>query len=121
MKHEDTMGEDLRDILKKCLDPEKAEQVALWLKKRCEEEHIVFVSYAWKSLVNHITAMVNRSVTGETLDIDTEVFEDVPEDSLRLAQEVVNAVGKIQDEEKYLLSIHFESAKENAQKRSVNL
>lgn len=107
------MTEDLLEIIRKCPDPAKAEQVAGWLADRCREKGLPFTDYQWKSLVNHLCAMVGRSISGEVLDIDAELFDEVAQDSLDLSAEVVKAVGGIADEEKYLLSIHFEGVKEN--------
>lgn len=107
------INDDIRQIIEKCEKPQKAEEVLNWLAGRCRSEKLGFTDYQWKSLANHVAAMVNRSVTGEVLDIDAELFEDVNEDSLSLSQEVVDKVGGIADAEKFLLSIHFESVKEN--------
>lgn len=104
---------DTNKIIEKSVDPEKTSEIVLWLAGRCREKSLPFTSYQWMSLVNHISAMIERSKNGGVLDIDVDLFDEVSEDSLSLSEEVVNAVGNIADEEKYLISIHFEGVKEN--------
>lgn len=107
------MGDDIRQIIQACKKPEKAQAVIEWLAERCRSDGIPFEDYRWKSLVNHVCAMIDRSLTGEILDIDPELFQDVSADSIMLSKNIVDVVGGIADEEKYLLSIHFEGVKES--------
>lgn len=108
------INEDIRQIIEKCQNAAKAQEMALWLADRCRVDGISFTDYQWKSVVNHMAAMVNRSVSGDELEIDPELFDEVSEESLALSQEVVDAIGGIAGEEKYLLSIHFECVKAKA-------
>ena len=65
-------------------------------------------------LASHVRAMALRSLTGEALpDIDADLFEDISPGSLLLAQQVVDLFGNLPQEETWLLSVHFEVAKEN--------
>ncbi|SET94833.1 hypothetical protein [Lacrimispora sphenoides] len=113
MSSEFKMGDDIRQIIQACKKPEKAQAVIEWLTERCRTDGIPFEDYRWKSLVNHVCAMIDRSLTGEILDIDPELFRDVSADSIMLSKNIVDVVGGIADEEKYLLSIHFEGIKES--------
>ncbi len=113
MSSEFKMGDDIRQIIQTCKKPEKAQAVIEWLAERCRTDGIPFEDYRWKSLVNHVCAMIDRSLTGEILDIDPELFRDVSADSIMLSKNIVDVVGGIADEEKYLLSIHFEGVKES--------
>lgn len=106
------MNEEIRQIIEKCQKSEKAQEVVQWLADRCRKEGLCFTDYQWKSLVNHVAAMANRSVTKEGLEIDPELFDEVSAESLTLSQEVVDTIGGIAAEEKYLLSIHFECVRE---------
>lgn len=114
MEYNFEINEEIREIIDKCVDPEKAEAIILWLAQRCQEKNLPFTDYQWKSLVNHICAMVMRSKRGEVLELDISLFDEVSEDSLSLSQEVVTAIGGIGEAEKYLLSIHFEGVRLNA-------
>ncbi|WP_086981083.1 transcriptional regulator [Vibrio aphrogenes] len=65
-------------------------------------------------LFSHLKAMVIRSHTGESLpEIEIDMFEDISDVSHQLAKQVVSWVDNIAFEETYLLSVHFEVAKEN--------
>ena len=65
-------------------------------------------------LDSHIRAMVLRSFTGEPLpEVDKDLFEDISAESMALAEQVIGSVGNLPIEEAYLLSVHFEVAKEN--------
>ena len=65
-------------------------------------------------LTSHVRAMAHRSVTGEPLpEVEADLFDEISADSMRLAREVVAQFGNLPDEEAWLLSVHFEVAKEN--------
>ena len=64
-------------------------------------------------LTSHVRAMAHRSVTGEPLpEVEADLFDEISADSMRLAREVVAQFGNLPDEEAWLLSVHFEVAKE---------
>lgn len=113
MAYNFTMDDGILEIIQNCIDSEKAGQVVLWLAQRCRQMNLPFTDYQWKSLVNHVCAMVMRSKQGEILDIDVSLFDEVGADSLALSQEVVAAIGGLGEAEKYLLSIHFEGVRAN--------
>ncbi|EOB9989740.1 glycine dehydrogenase [Cronobacter sakazakii] len=65
-------------------------------------------------LSSHVRAMAHRSVTGEPLpEVEESLFEEISEGSMALAREIVAQFGNLPDEEAWLLSVHFEVAKEN--------
>lgn len=65
-------------------------------------------------LSSHVQAMVHRSITGEPLpEVEASLFEEISDDSMRLAQAVVDEFGNLPVEEAWLLSVHFEVAKDN--------
>ncbi len=65
-------------------------------------------------LTSHVRAMAHRSVTGEPLpEVEAELFEEISPESMALARDVVAQFGNLPDEEAWLLSVHFEVAKEN--------
>ncbi|GAX47763.1 PRD domain-containing protein [Pseudolactococcus reticulitermitis] len=68
----------------------------------------------WRILANHVNEMVNRSKEGLTIpEVDAQLFSEISQTSLQLAEKIVERIGHLSPDEKYLLSIHFESAKEN--------
>jgi len=65
-------------------------------------------------LTSHVRAMAHRSLTGEPLpEVEESLFEEISADSLDMAKEVVEQFGNLPVEEAWLLSVHFEVAKEN--------
>ena len=65
-------------------------------------------------LTSHVRAMAHRSVTGEPLpEVEASLFEEISPESMALARDVVAQFGNLPDEEAWLLSVHFEVAKEN--------
>ncbi|MEL2240429.1 glycine dehydrogenase [Leclercia adecarboxylata] len=65
-------------------------------------------------LTSHVRAMAHRSVTGEPLpEVEADLFDEISPESMRLAREVVAQFGNLPDEEAWLLSVHFEVAKDN--------
>ncbi|ROS07376.1 PRD domain protein (TIGR03582 family) [Raoultella sp. BIGb0399] len=65
-------------------------------------------------LTSHVRAMAHRSISGEPLpEVDASLFEEISEDSMMLAREVVAEFGNLPEEESWLLSVHFEVAKDN--------
>jgi PRD domain protein EF_0829/AHA_3910 len=65
-------------------------------------------------LTSHLRAMAHRSVTGEPLpEVDASLFDEISPESMQLAREVVAQFGNLPEEESWLLSVHFEVAKEN--------
>ena len=58
--------------------------------------------------------MLQQAISGEPLpEVDASLFEEISEDSMMLAREVVAQFGNLPDEEAWLLSVHFEVAKDN--------
>ncbi|UJD91150.1 PRD domain-containing protein [Rahnella aquatilis] len=65
-------------------------------------------------LTSHVKAMVLRSITGEPLpDVEKDLFDEISAESMQMAEEVVSWFGNLPIEEAYLLSVHFEVARDN--------
>lgn len=65
-------------------------------------------------LASHVRAMAHRSLTGEPLpEVEESLFDEISEDSLEMAKAVVDQFGNLPVEEAWLLSVHFEVAKDN--------
>jgi len=65
-------------------------------------------------LTSHVRAMAHRSVTGEPLpEVEADLFDEISPESMQLARDVVAQFGNLPDEEAWLLSVHFEVAKDN--------
>ncbi|MGL5384842.1 MAG: glycine dehydrogenase [Enterobacterales bacterium] len=80
------------------------------------EENIYTNAVQQQMLESHIRAMVLRSITGEPLpEVDKSLFDEISAGSMQLAERVVNKFATLPIEEAYLLSVHFEVAKDNNQ------
>ncbi len=70
-----------------------------------------------EALLNHISEMVKRNQRKEIMQVeDKKLFEEVSQESIKQARELVKQLEHISDDETYLLSIHFEVVKYNQSK-----
>ncbi|MGN2615440.1 transcriptional regulator [Aliivibrio fischeri] len=77
-------------------------------------ENIFPDSVQKQMLYSHLKAMVIRSHTNEPLpEVEIEMFDEISKSSHKLAEDVVKWFPALAYEETYLLSVHFEVAKEN--------
>lgn len=108
-------ADEIKKILSKCADAIRCEQLFLISQKLCEEENIVMTDVQKLSLLYHLSAMVDRSLTEERLvPIDRSIFSGISMESLSIAKKVKESLDNLEDDEIYLLSIHFEAAKQNS-------
>ncbi len=67
-----------------------------------------------EALLNHLSEMVKRNINKEKMEVeDKTVFNEISQDSIDKAVELVTQLKNISEEEAYLLSIHFEVVKYN--------
>ncbi|WP_174270556.1 glycine dehydrogenase [Shimwellia blattae] len=91
-----------------------AEQALSWVFDLLKSHHIVPNAVQKQMLESHVRAMAHRSVTGEPLpEVDASLFDEISEDSLNMAKQIVAHFGNLPVEEAWLLSVHFEVAKDN--------
>lgn len=92
----------------------KAKELLSNIQTMLNAENIFTNDVQQQMLTSHVNAMVLRSITGEPLpDVDKELFDEISADSMRMAEYVINLLGNLPIEEAYLLSVHFEVAKDN--------
>lgn len=102
------------EIIDKSGNPDLCKVVLSYSKSILVENNIVMTEVQWLSFVSHISGMVYRSTYKEALPpIEKEIFSEVSQDSIVLASIICQQMNHLQDDEKYLLSIHFEAAKLN--------
>ncbi|WP_042221902.1 PRD domain-containing protein [Oceanobacillus manasiensis] len=83
-------------------------------QNQCKEKRIYMTDSQLLAVLSHISAMVHRSLTGEKLiGFDHKIFASVSDESLSIARKVKDLLDGLEEDEIYLLSIHFEAAKEN--------
>lgn len=102
------------EIVHKSAEPNLCMKVLDYSKQYLNEKDIVMTEPQWLSFVSHVAGMVYRSVNKEKIPtVEKEIFSEVSMDSIKMASMICNQLSNLQDDEKYLLSIHFEAAKQN--------
>ncbi|CAI1003532.1 MAG TPA: glycine dehydrogenase [Serratia grimesii] len=92
------------------------EQVLSDITAMLNEDGIYTNAVQQQMLESHIRAMVLRSITGEPLpEVDKSLFDEISAESMQMAERVVDQFTTLPIEEAYLLSVHFEVAKDNNQ------
>lgn len=93
---------------------QELEELIDWLKKELALVKIEPTELQWTILINHLNEMLKRSKEQETIpEVDPEMFSEVSKESLQLADGVVRKIDNLSQDEMYVLSIHFETAKQN--------
>ena len=102
------MGEQVTEI------GELADRMLAQVYALLSEHHIIPNAVQEQMLTSHVRAMAHRSVTGEPLpEVDASLFDEISAESMALARDVVAEFGNLPEEEAWLLSVHFEVAKDN--------
>lgn len=111
----ENITEEMQSILAKSEDSKRCEQVFALSQRLCEEEQLTMTDVQKLSLLSHLSAMVNRSIIGEKLaPIDRALFSGISTESFMIAKKVRDFLSNLEEDEIYLLSIHFEVAKQNS-------
>ena len=93
---------------------QELEELIDWLKKELVLVKIEPTELQWTILINHLNEMLKRSKEQETIpEVDPEMFSEVSKEALQLADGVVRKIDNLSQDEMYVLSIHFETAKKN--------
>lgn len=78
------------------------------------ENGIQATELQWIILINHLNEMIKREKSGEQImSVAPEMFSEVSQEALAVAKAVSDKIGALPIDEMYVLSIHFESAKQN--------
>ena len=93
---------------------QELEELIDWIKKELVLVKIEPTELQWTILINHLNEMLKRSKEQETIpEVDPEMFSEVSKEALQLADGVVRKIDNLSQDEMYVLSIHFETAKQN--------
>ncbi|MGO3602164.1 MAG: PRD domain-containing protein [Enterococcus malodoratus] len=85
-----------------------------WLNGELAAVKIEPTELQWTILINHLNEMLKRSKEQEKIpEVDPEMFSEVSQEALDLAEGVVKRISDLSQDEMYVLSIHFETAKQN--------
>lgn len=108
------LSDDAQAIILKSRDKEKLTAVMKAVEEKMDAAQITPTELQWTVLINHLNEMVERAERGEKMSgVDPELFSEVSPEALGIAREVVNEIGNLTEDESYVLSIHFETAKMN--------
>lgn len=109
------LTEDVQKVLREAHhQPETADALA-YVFKLMRQAEIEPTELQLVILINHVSEMVDRSITGEQLPaVEPEMFAGVSPVALEIAGQLVNHLGNLSDSEKYVVSIHFETALQNS-------
>lgn len=90
------------------------EEMIAYTNQLMKEQNIEATELQWTILINHLNEMIRREASQECIpQVDPAMFAEVSAEALAIAEAVVHKIGKLPIDEKYVLSIHFESAKQN--------
>ncbi|MCM0599161.1 PRD domain-containing protein [Periweissella fabalis] len=89
--------------------------IAIKFVEQCmAEKNIHATDLQWTILINHLDEMIKRQKEHTTIPhVDQVMFSEISAEALDIADKVVNHIGGLSEDEKYVLSIHFENAKLN--------
>ncbi|MFZ4833271.1 glycine dehydrogenase [Rouxiella sp. Mn2063] len=94
--------------------PAITERLLAYIQTMLNAENIYTNDVQQQMLASHVKAMVLRSITGEPLpEVEKELFDEISADSMQRAEHIVGLLSNLPIEEAYLLSVHFEVAKDN--------
>ncbi|WP_026581371.1 PRD domain-containing protein [Bacillus sp. J33] len=103
-----------QELYEKSEEPQLCKEVMQFAVQLMSQENIKMTDAQLLSLLSHISAMIYRSKHKEEIQpVDASLFQEVSDGSIDMAKLVCGLISDLHDDEKYLLSIHFESAKMN--------
>ncbi|MDT3393163.1 MAG: PRD domain-containing protein [Bacillota bacterium] len=106
--------QDVEDMIAEAKYPDETERVLRFALNKMKANNIEPNLTQVVVLANHISEMIDRAKRHEKLmDVDISLFANVSPEALQIAQAVVDKIGNLAESEKYVLSIHFEAAKNN--------
>lgn len=106
------MEDEKRELYEKSDDPHACKVIMDYVEILLQQENIQMTDVQKLALMSHVSAMVYRSKHKETIPaVDPSIFHEVSSESIAMASEVCHRLPGLNEDEKYLLSIHFESAK----------
>ncbi|GLC86926.1 PRD domain-containing protein [Lysinibacillus piscis] len=105
---------DKDKIIENSGDVERCRQLLKETQDILTQAKIVMDETQSLSLTSHLSAMVYRSINKEPIQpLDRTMFDEISIESMELATTICGLLPNLHEDEKYLLSIHFETAKMN--------
>ncbi|MGX7197526.1 PRD domain-containing protein [Enterococcus olivae] len=108
------LSEEAKQLIDNSKYSDELQTVIFYTEKATRERNIFPTELQWTVLINHLNEMIRREREVDAIPaVDPEMFAEVSSEALEIADGVVKAVGQLPIDEMYVLSIHFESAKQN--------
>ncbi|MBV7390669.1 MULTISPECIES: PRD domain-containing protein [Enterococcus] len=105
---------DAKKIIAESQQRKALEELIDFVEEQLKTPAIELSELQWTVLINHLNEMLKRSENHEAIqEVDASMFNEVSEESLMIAKKVVDFIGQLPIDEMYVLSIHFEAAKNN--------
>lgn len=109
-------NEEAHIIINESSNQEELKEVIEHTKALLNTNQIVPTELQWTILINHLNEMIKRSKADEKMSgVDPEMFNEVSSEALAISTAVTEKIGNLPQDEIYVLSIHFEAAKQNEQ------
>ncbi|GCF92280.1 PRD domain-containing protein [Enterococcus florum] len=106
--------EESQQIFQKSVYPEELKAIVDYTDNLVTTYQIEPTELQWTILINHLNEMILRQKEGTTIPtVDPEMFNEVSKEAMQISRNVVEKIGGLAEDEIYVLSIHFESAKQN--------
>lgn len=89
--------------------------------KRClQARSIILNQTQLLGIASHVSGMIQRSISKNAIVVENkDLFSEISEDNLELAASICHLINGLNDDEKYLLSIHFENVETEQSKGNV--
>ncbi|MBO0422909.1 transcriptional antiterminator [Enterococcus plantarum] len=108
------LNEDAKKIIDESPHKVALEATVAQIYGLLEKQAMQPTQLQWTILINHVNEMIKRSIAGEKMSgVDPVMFEEVSKEALAIADQVVQHIGNLPQDEMYVLSIHFEAARQN--------
>lgn len=105
---------DAKKIIDESVNQVELEAALTKINELLEAQAIQPTELQWTILINHVNEMIKRSKAEEKMTgVDPAMFEEVSKEALVIADQVVQHIGNLPQDEMYVLSIHFEAARQN--------
>ena len=108
------MNEEVKKIINESVDQKELVAVIAQSRLLLQKYEITPTEIQWTVLINHLNEMLKRSRDNEKMTgVDPSLFSEVSQEALEISKEIVDSIGNLPIDEMYVLSIHFEAAKQN--------
>lgn len=107
-------SQEAKEIIESSSYQNELKKIIDYTNDQLKSNSIELNTVQWTVLINHLKEMIDRKKEGGNIpEVDPTMFSEVSSNSLSIADNIVKNIGNLSEDEKYILSIHFEVAKSN--------